>query len=73
VRKYKTDYAGAWSGYCKTLESAIVAGAKHVVRDGYSRCTIIDRETDREVARISLNAARTRAVITTIQPFKDRG
>jgi hypothetical protein len=72
MRRYRTDYAGAWSGYCKTIESAIVAAARHVVLDGYTRATITDRETGLDVARVRLNAARTRAVIETARPLPRR-
>jgi hypothetical protein len=71
MRRYETDYAGAWRGFCKTRESAIVAAIKHVVNDGYTRCTITDRETGSPVARVGLNAERTRAVVTVVDKFKE--
>lgn len=70
MRRFKTDYAGVWCGYCKTRESAIIAAAKHLVNDGYSRATITDRETGEDVARMSLSADRKKATITVIEPLK---
>lgn len=64
-RKFETDYAGAWRGFCKTRESAIVAAVKHIVNDGYKTCTITDRETGMFVARVSLDPTRLRATIET--------
>lgn len=40
ARPFETDYAGAWRGHCKTLENAVEAAVRHVLRDGYSVCTI---------------------------------
>lgn len=71
MRRYETDYAGAWRGFCKTRESAIIAAIKHVVNDGYTRCTITDRETGSPVARVGLNAERTRAVVTVVERFRE--
>jgi hypothetical protein len=65
MRKYETDYAGTWRGFCKTRESAIVAGIKHILRDGYTTCTITDRETGQFVARVNLDPTRKRAVVET--------
>jgi len=28
MRKFETDYAGAWRGYCNTRESAIIAATR---------------------------------------------
>lgn len=72
MRRYETDYAGMWRGFCKSRESAIVAAIKHVVNDGYTRCTITDRETGSPVARVGLNAERTRAVVTVVDRFRTR-
>jgi len=69
ARRYTTDYAGAWRGFCKSRESAIIAAVKHIVNDGYSRATVTDRETDRDVARISLSPDRKHAIIETVKPF----
>lgn len=66
MRRYETDYAGAWRGYCLSRENAIMAGVKHIVRDGYSRCTITDRITNKVVARIKANADRMSATIDTV-------
>jgi hypothetical protein len=65
TRRFKTDYASAWCGHCKTRENAIIAAAKHLVRDGYTACTITDVETGRDVARLRLSADRKTATITT--------
>lgn len=72
-RPFKTDYAGAFSGHCKTREGAIMAAMKHIVKDGYSRATITDTETDTDVARVSLNKERTRAVVEVIKPLRKVG
>jgi hypothetical protein len=71
MRRYETDYAGSWRGFCKSRESAIVAAIKHIVHDGYTRCTITDRVTGSPVARVGLNAERTRAVVTVVDKFKE--
>lgn len=65
MRKYETDYAGAWRGFCKTRESAILAGIKHILQDGYTTCTITDRETGMFVARVYLEPTRKRAIVET--------
>jgi hypothetical protein len=70
MRRYETDYTGTWRGYCKSRESAIIAAIKHVVNDGYTSCTITDRETSSPVARVRLNGDRTRATVTVLQPFE---
>ena len=69
MRKFETDYAGAWRGFCKTRESAIIAAIKHVVNDGYTACTITDRETGSPVARVRLDSNRTRASVEVVKPF----
>lgn len=69
-RAFETDYAGAWKGHCKSRESAILAAMLHIVQDGYSRATITDRNTMDVVARVSLSAARTQAVVEVVKPFK---
>ena len=69
-RPFQTDYAGAWRGHCKTLESAIIAATKHIVRDCYSRATITNIDTQQDVARIRLSTDRLRAVIEVVKPFK---
>jgi len=70
MRKYETDYAGAWRGFCKTRESAIVAGIRHILQDGYTTCTITDRETGLFVARVNLDPTRRRAVVETQKIIK---
>lgn len=65
MRRFETDYAGAWRGFCKSRESAIVAGIKHILNDGYTTCTITDRETGFFVARVTLDPTRRRAVVET--------
>jgi len=73
TRMFTTDYAGAWSGHCKTRESAIVAAIKHIVNDGYTRATITNRVTGEDVARVRLSNDRTRAEVTVVKPFKKIG
>lgn len=70
MRKFETDYAGAWRGFCKTRESAIIAGIRHILQDGYTTCTITDRETGMFVARVSLDPTRRRAVVETQKVIK---
>jgi len=69
-RPFQTDYAGAWRGHCKTRESAIIAAAKHLVNDGYTRATVTNIDTGQDVARLHLSTDRTRAVIDVVKPFK---
>jgi len=73
TRAFETDYAGAWKGHCKSRESAILAAMLHVVQDGYTRATITNKETMEVVARVSLSAARTQALVDVIKPFKAIG
>jgi hypothetical protein len=40
------------------------------VRDGYSRATITNIDTQQDVARIRLSTDRLRAVIEVVKPFK---
>jgi hypothetical protein len=70
MRKYETDYAGAWKGFCMTRENAIIAGIKHILKDGYKTCTITDRETGMFVARVSLDPTRRRATVETQKIIK---
>lgn len=70
MRRFETDYAGAWRGFCKTRESAIIAGVRHILQDGYTACTITDRETGMFVARVSLDPTRRRAVVETQKVIK---
>ena len=65
MRRFETSYAGTWNGYCKTRESAILAGIRHILQDGYTACTVTDRETGLFVARVSLDPTRKRAVVET--------
>lgn len=73
MRKFETDYAGAWRGFCKTRESAVVAAIKHIMRDGYRACTVTDRETGMIVARISLSDNKKHVEITTVTQIKKIG
>lgn len=57
-RPFRTDYAGAWCGHCKTRESAIAAAIRHVLYDGYSRATITDVRTGKDIARVVVNSDR---------------
>ena len=70
MRKYETDYAGAWRGYCKTRETAVIAAIKHIMQDGYTVCTITDREKDCVVARIRLSQDRKQATIETVTQIR---
>lgn len=72
MRPFETDYAGWWRGHCKTLESAIVAAVRHVVNDGYSRCTITNKETGEIVARVSLADSRKSATVTMVKALPKR-
>lgn len=69
-RRFRTDYAGCWSGHCLTRESAIIAAVKHIVRDGYTSATITDKETDQDIARVTISADRKRAVITAVNQLR---
>jgi len=73
MRKFETDYAGAWHGYCNTRESAIVAATRHLVRDGYSKCTISNRETGEVVCRVELSPDRRQVIITAVRVFRKVG
>jgi hypothetical protein len=73
TRRFTTDYAGCWSGHCKTRESAIIAAIKHIVQDGYTRATITDKHTGQDVARVRLSEDRKRAVVEVVKPFKKVG
>jgi hypothetical protein len=70
MRRYMTDYAGFWRGYCKTRESAIIAAIKRVVQDGGNRATITDRETNQDIVWITLSKDRKQAVIDTARPLR---
>ena len=70
MRKFETDYAGTWRGFCKTRENAIIAGIKHILKDGYTTCTITDRESGMFVARVALDPTRKRAVVETQKIIK---
>jgi hypothetical protein len=69
-RIYETDYAGAWRGFCATRESAISAGMRHLLNDGYTRCTITNRENGQAVARLQVSADRTAVHVHTVTPLK---
>ncbi len=71
IRPFNTDYAGAWNGSCKTRETALIAAVKHIVNDGYSKATITDKRTGKDVARVSLDKGRRSATIDVLDaPFK---
>lgn len=72
MRPFETDYAGWWRGHCKTLESAIVAAMRHVVNDGYTRCTITNKDTGEVVARVELSASRKSATVTMVKALPKR-
>ena len=73
MRRFETDYAGAWRGFCNTRESAIVAATRHLARDGYKRCTISDRETGETVCRVELSSDRRQVIITAVRIFRKIG
>jgi len=73
MRKFETDYAGAWRGYCNTRESAIVAATRHLARDGYRRATISDRETGEVVCRVELGPDKRTIIITAVRIFRKIG
>ncbi len=52
MRNFETDYSGAWRGFCKSRESAIIAAIRKMVNEGYSRCTITNRETGQVAVRL---------------------
>ena len=66
-RPFETDYAGAWRGHAVTREGAIMAAMRHVVRDGYTRCTITDKRTGEVVARVRISGDRLTARVETVQ------
>jgi hypothetical protein len=65
MRRFETDYAGAWRGFCNTRESAVVAAIRRIMNDGYSRCTITDRETGETVARLTLDGDKRGVEVIT--------
>lgn len=70
MRQYETDYAGAWRGHCKTRESAVIAAMKHIVNDGYTRCTITDKVAGKVVVRVRLSDDRKSAVVEAVTQFR---
>lgn len=70
ARRFKTDYAGFWSGHCLTRESAVIAAMKRMVRDCCTRATVTDLDTGIDVVRLTLSADRTRATVTAVEPFR---
>lgn len=70
TRPFETDYAGAWRGHAGTREGAILAAMRHVVRDGYARCTVTDKRTGEVVARVVVSGDRKRATVELPRPFK---
>ena len=73
IRRYRTDYAGAFPGNCRSRETAILAAMLHVVRDGYTRATITDRVTGETVARVRLSDDRKRAIVDVVNPLRKIG
>jgi hypothetical protein len=72
-RRFETDYAGVWRGHCKTRESAIMAGMRHILQDGYSRATITDKHTGEVVARLRLSNDRKSVHVVAEKVFKKIG
>ena len=72
LRPYMTDYAGAWSGHAKTREGAIKAAVKHILEDGYTKCSITkDGESIAAVQVVrDRNGKAVKAVIDVAKPFK---
>lgn len=68
VRPFETDYAGAWKGRCKTRAGAVKAAVRHLMEDGYSRCTITEHGA--KVARMSYDPTTRRVTIVFDQPIK---
>lgn len=73
MRRFETDYAGAWRGHCKTRESAIMAAMRHVVSDGYTSATITDKSTNQIVARVYVTKDRKMAQVEVIKQFRKIG
>jgi len=69
-RPFQTTYAGAFNGYSKTREGAIMAAMRHVVKDGYNRATITDRVRDVDVAWVTVNKDRTSATVQVAKALK---
>lgn len=46
-RPWKTAYAGAPGGSAKTAEGALTAACRHMLRDGYTKCTITHESSGR--------------------------
>jgi hypothetical protein len=44
-RPWHISYAGAFDGHACTAEGAIIAACRHMVKDGYTRATITDKNT----------------------------
>ena len=70
MRRYETDYAGAWRGHCITRESAIQAATRHVLLDGYTTATVTDKLTDHIVARVWLGADKKSVFVTTVTQIR---
>lgn len=70
ARPFRTDYAGAWVGHCKSRENAVNAAIKHLTKDGYTRCTITDLETGKDVVRIVATGGCRVITINAVAPFR---
>lgn len=70
MRRYETDYAGAFKGHALTRENAIIAAMKHMVRDGYTTCTITDKHTNIIVAWVRVGDDRKTAIVTTVKQLR---
>lgn len=73
LRPFKTDYAGAFSGFCKSRESAIQAATKHILIDGYTKATITDTRSNEDVAFVRLDDTRTKVTIITVRKIRKIG
>ncbi len=58
MRRFETDYAGAWRGHCNTLNSAIQAATRKLTDHGMQRATITDKLTGQTVVRLTMSHDR---------------
>jgi len=68
LRPFTTSYA-LWSGHCKTREGAIAAATKHVLKDGYTCCTIENRDTGAFIASVLVDNNRQGYYVKFAKPL----
>jgi len=68
LRPFTTSYA-LWSGHCKTREGAIAAAIKHVLKDGYTTCSIENRDTGASVASVHVDSNRQGFSVKLAKPL----